>query len=362
VGRTQTTIAFVETGLQALNLVEYQAATGDLADLVVIPVDPGNGSSEQALDVLRFFGVRLPIYRQQWHGGWLKPGRNAESALDELLALASRVAPVGRLILGEYRLPLNWTFARALDLTGADIVVVDDGTATLRINRVDGITGDDMPGPASGLPYAPLDGVTFFSSYADALHASPHDTVIENRREMLRSRYADLPADESVVFVMGSPLVESGIMAGGDIDIALALVDEARRWRPNAMVAYVPHRRESPAKRRTLGHYCDVIDFARPYELVPPQVGRLPSHYVGTFSSLFGNLASLAPDRLHLRAYRIPEQAISPQHRAGVARCYDDLAQPGIDVHMIDPADAATSGAARNAQAAQWEAEEERCE
>jgi hypothetical protein len=345
-----TTIAIVETGLQALNMVEYQAATDDLADLVVIPVDPGNGSSKQALDVLRFFELHVPIYRQRLHGGWLKPGRNAGPALDELLALAAQVAPVGRLILGEYRLPLSWTFARALGLTGADVVVVDDGTATLRINRTDAITGDDMPGPTSDLPYAPLDGVTFFSSYADALRASPLDTVIENRRHMLRTKYAGLPADESVTFVIGSPMLEAGVLADGDgdVEIALTLVEEARRWRPDAVVAYIPHRRESRRKLGALERHCDVIDFGRPYELVPPQIGQLPVYYVGLVSSLFTNLASLAPDRLHLRAYRLHDDAISPWHRAALARSYDELAaHPGIDVRVMDLAGAAPSSAAR---------------
>lgn len=321
-----STIAYVSSPLQSLNLVEYCSATGEVPDLVIVGAADHNGNRLQTLAPLEgLVEAGVPVHLQQYTGGWVTLDASAPRAIQELDSVLLPYAPIRRFVVGDYHRPALWTMLNALGIQGESLVVVDDGTGTLTIDRPGQLA--ERTAPAAGADPRPPARLTFFTAYADDIRVGPHDTVIRNGRDVLRSRYRDVTLDDNLVFVVGSPLLEHGVVTSGDVELALELVEEARRWSPGAAVAYVAHRWERPEKLQAIQSVCEVLLFDLPFELIPVQVGSLAHRFVGHFSSLLGNLADLTDGRVEIRSYRVPPALVAPDRRDAVVRATETAAR-----------------------------------
>ena len=313
-----STVAYVSSPLQALNLVEYCAATSTVPDLVIVGEASDDGNRLQTLAPLEALGD-VPVHLQHITGGWIDLDQTAPEAIRELDGVLAPHAPIRRFVVGDYARPALWMMLNALGLSGDAVVVVDDGTGTLGIDRpaeLDRFTGATPI--KEGLDQRPPRSLTFFTTYADQIKAGPDDTVVVNERAVLRARYRDIAFDDNLVFVVGSPLLEHGVVTSGDIELALELVQEARLWQPGATVAYLAHRWERPEKVEAISGACEVLAFEVPFELIPPQVGTCPRRLVGNFSSALGNLADLTDDRVQIRSFRVPAPLVAAEKRERV--------------------------------------------
>ncbi|WP_432557814.1 hypothetical protein [Granulicoccus sp. GXG6511] len=242
------TLGFVESPAQLLNAVEWAAATGIDADLVVLgPGDP----------VTRFQLHRLTdlVRRDGFVVRWAEVRGKGPGAGSALARCVRAVRAADTIVLGD---PYA-AFAHLL-LTAAGrhlrLVVVDDGTATLRFaeqwasgaelrrwhvarrsraHRAVGRRAERLLGRRS-------DRVELFS-------AMPLDTdlpVTPNTYAWVRDRFGP-PQTLDGTDLMGTSLVETGVVAG-----AAYLRGIERLATRRAVARYLPHRHESPEKLATI--------------------------------------------------------------------------------------------------------------
>lgn len=329
------TIAMISSPLQALNLVEYAKAAGARIDLVLV----GDGVSlEKTIPQIRAVLAELPdaaihLRRHdirtaggpQWWG----------EMFGELLVRASSIGrPVERLLVGDIRLLPAFQLARALGLATEQIIVLDDGMATLSIDRTEGSAWErslEQPWSQAVPDERAPRGLTLFTAYADAVRAAAEDRVIANEYGFLRSRLAGLAVDPELVVVAGSPFTEPGVDLSvvADLRVARDLIRTAQKRFPGARLVYAPHRREKADKLVILRAEVDVHEFDVPFELAPLELGALPAAVVGFHSSLLVNLARLYADfpEVAMLAVRPPEELFDPARASARAAAFDFLTQ-----------------------------------
>jgi hypothetical protein len=249
------TLAFAESPVQLLNILEWAHASGPGAFTVVILPPHGSASRGQLRRMARIArdsGCRV-LWREA-RGGAVTPPR-------PLAALAAPLRRARRLVIGD-------PFSRYLQLLlsmarRCDIVVVDDGTATMEFTA-QLARGERLvrwhraaPSGARAALFAPVarravarlsPGKGRRVEVFTAMPVQPLTgiTLTANTFAWTRSQFGP-PALTGGADMVGTSLVETGVL---DEEHYLAAVTELAR--AHGVTRYLAHRRESPEKLRRL--------------------------------------------------------------------------------------------------------------
>ncbi|MEU3040591.1 hypothetical protein ABZ700_06445 [Streptomyces diastaticus] len=270
-------LAFVESPVQLLNVLEWAHASGQAPDrltlVVLSPLDPmSRGQLRRMAELARGEGVE--VRWEDARGGTAAP-------LATVRGLAPRLRTAGRVVIGD---PFSRYVQLLLALSRArDLVVVDDGTATVeflaQLARGERLVRWHRRGGRRGpreLLLAPVSAaarrrltpggghprIEVFS--AMPVDAAPEGlTLTRNTLAWTRARFGP-PRLTGGADLVGTSLVETGV------------VDEARYReavhalvRAHGVTRYFAHRRESAAKLRHLtdGTGLEVVRPDLPLEL-----------------------------------------------------------------------------------------------
>jgi len=331
-----TLVAFVASPLQALNLLEYSTRFSLDVDVVMLvgtsEIEPTSRTQIEA--VLSLVRPRRIVY--QGYGLSLKRlhrvHRDLASGVAELREYFS--AGVQDVVVGEYRSAFSWAVLFRLGLAQR-IVVVDDGTATLRIDRGRLVprsrqewrqTLQNVILLAIGIRgVVPPAGLTFFSQYALEGRTADNDVVVRNDYRTLSAELRSLPPDDESVYVIGAPYREAGAVAEGDLALALELTRFAADY-TGKKVIYVAHRRERTEKLDALRQEVTVVVPNVPFEIYPRVTGKRPCTIVGYYTSVFVTAAELLGNRVEIISVRIPRDRLKNSFRPfvdGVYRYYE---------------------------------------
>lgn len=328
--------AILESPLQALNSVEYARRFGKQLDLVLVADRPGLATSnrDQIVAILELAGVGHIFFAS----GRIDPRRPFQARAT--VARAERVVQEHfhacdfEVLIGEYRAAFGWALARRLDSWGSDekprpIVVVDDGSAVLNINRrsampqpvVRTLTKRALLGLGGLRGDPPTRSITFFSAFDIGNNLSPSDRLVHNDLRSLRDVTLALPPDVSKVYVVGSPLREAGVVQGDDVDLALNLCAIASSWSQREVI-YVAHRRESNQKLEALRKEVEVMTPSVPFELMPQVVGVRPTLIFGYYSSVFTTMSLILGVNVTVVSAPLPKGVVARHMAARVANVY----------------------------------------
>ena len=270
---TARTLALVESPAQLLNVLEW--ALGDRAGAADRPVDvavllPQDDPTRRQLagmaELARTGGLRVSVHD-------IRGGPAARAGCGT--RLAPRLAAAGRLVLGD---PFSRLIQLLLPLSPArDIVLVDDGTATIGLATalIEGRPlvrwhrsapdGSPATGSASAARatrrLTARDGhrVELFTSMAGPLTLPPGTRCTSNRYTWARRTFG-APRLLPVVDLAGSSLVETGLLTRERY-----VEGVARLAQRHGVSRYLAHRREDPEKLRLLAE-------AARLEIVRPQL------------------------------------------------------------------------------------------
>ncbi|WP_049574399.1 hypothetical protein [Streptomyces sp. SBT349] len=249
------TLAFCESPVQLLNTLEWAHASGPGTFTVIIlpPNDPtSRGQLRRMAQLARDSGCRV-LWREA-RGGAVTPSR-------ALAALAGPLRRAGRLVIGD---PFSHYLQLLLSMAGrCDIVVVDDGTATMeftaQLSRGERLVRWHRPrarGPRSVLfaPVArravrrlsPTAGRTVEVFTVMPVQPMTGVTVSANTFAWARSHFPP-PRLTGRADLVGTSLVETGVLHE---DRYIAAVGELVR--EHDITRYFAHRKESGEKLRRL--------------------------------------------------------------------------------------------------------------
>lgn len=340
-------VAFLDSPLQALNLVEYCERFSHQVDVVVIGDRPELAPSNRAQieAVLSHVNPRQVIY-QEW-ALWPKQPHRSRRALKSGVATlrASLSSGPYEFVVGEFRSDFSWALLHRLKRQIQSLVVLDDGTAMLRIDRrksawrsreqwrqtirrlaflANGIRGTAAPAR-----------LTFFTAYALEGQIAASDAVVRNDYRTLSAELRSLPPDEDSVYVIGSPHREAGAVDQGDVELALDLARFAAELTGREVV-YVAHRRERAEKLEALRNEFSVVCPDVPFEIYPRVLGKRPCMVVGYASSLFATLTELLGNSIEITALRIPRESLNGTWLSFFDDLYDYYRVELSEVRVVD--------------------------
>jgi len=271
-----STLAFVESPVQLLNVLEWAHARASGAALTLVVLSPTDPMTRGQLRRM------AELAREEGHTvRWEEARGGATAPFRTIGGLAALLRGADRIVLGD---PFSRYVQLLLTITGArDLVVVDDGTATMefvaqlargerlvRWHRKGG-----RPGPRD-LLFAPVSAtarrrltpggrgtVEVFSSMP-VEETPPGATVTANAFAWTRDRFGP-PRLTKGADLIGTSLVETGVVDGDrylDAVRALAAAHGATR--------YFAHRRENAEKlhRLAVGTGLEVVRPDLPLELI----------------------------------------------------------------------------------------------
>ncbi len=238
-------LAFAESPAQLLNALEWAHAENARAYARLVILGPSDPTTRFQLHRLSDL-ARADGFEVVW-----AEVRSGAGAVRELARLAQQVRPAAALVIGD-----PYSGMIQLLLNGAApttrLVVVDDGTATLRYAE-QWERGEELkrwhldrrgvPSRITGLRATRL--LSHRSDRVELFTAMPVTAPIPsqaNTYAWVRHRFAT-PAVLPGTDLMGTSLVETGV-----IDEAAYLDGIARLTAERAVSRYLPHRHETPAK------------------------------------------------------------------------------------------------------------------
>lgn len=314
-------VALIGSPYQALSFLEYVAHTGATSGIVFVNQIREPGIVLPTFNTLR--RLRGFSFRLRGRSGFGAPAPNTGHIAAEIAAIARVEAPDATVVIGDYRETVGWRLARDLGRAADQVVLLDDGVATMAIDRVDGgFAPLDWSAEAESGGFLPLQAVTFFTAFGKSLRAAPGDLVIDNNWDYLKSTYRALRRSTSLTLVIGQGFGHAGLIdEEPELNLALQLVERARKLHPGSLPLYVAHRAETAEKLKGLAKSCDVVRFDRPIELVPVDTGWLPAGIVGLNSTALTSFAEVVPPGLPIHALRVP---LEPFHfrREHIAEVY----------------------------------------
>lgn len=315
-------VAVVSSPLQALNLVEYCWRFDRVVDLVVVGCETAALEPASRLQIDSVLGLISPhaVIFRNWHIRLSEPFGAKKTVAAEADAIRALVNGVDyEFVVGEYRSAFCWAVLHRLGSLASTVVVVDDGTATLRMDRRRSLRSSKVRRQmlkslvhlAIGIPgVIPSSGITFFSAYPLDARIADGDVVVPNDYRSLRQKLSCLPVDEEHVFVIGGPYLENGEVDAGDVELALDLARFAAEHTGKEVI-YVAHRRERAEKLDDLRRTIKVVTPTVPFELYPLVHGKRTQVLVGYYSSLFVTAAKLYGSSIQIIALQIPRSRIN---------------------------------------------------
>ncbi len=266
--------------------------------------------------------------------------------------LAAESASLRHLFLGDYQSQLG--IHAATGLRDGELVALDDGMATMRINayrraRAEGVRPrprlqpqvrrsrlavQDVVARRLGLDLADPDRVTFFTVYD--VEPAAGDRVVRHTFEWLRGSFAAPEVVEGTLF-LGSPFVESGIVTANvyrEMLRRLRDVAEPPLW-------YRAHPRERSdhvaAFARDLK--LEVLELDTVVEYAILRSGWVPATVVSNHSTTLDTLRVILGDRVTVRAVPLPIALVTRRWRPFTTMAYADLdrrlGEPVERLHLL---------------------------
>lgn len=343
---------FIVVGaFQALNATEARHHLGlDDADCeLVFLVPPQPRAAEEArtiIDDLGWSRVRVMGPPATSVVAWARRVRNARSLIDDSASL-------DHLVIGDYQTQIARHAAHGL--RHGEVVVLDDGAATLRVNAYRRAVADGTRPPRLhpqvprhryeiqrvaarflGLKLGDLERVTFFSLYD--IRPAPHDTSIRNRFEWLRRRFPDPKVTDGALF-LGSPFVEVGILPHETYVTMLRRLKE----RADGELWYRPHPREDAGHVNRLiddvGLEVLELDTIVEYGLLDQ--GWLPARVTANHSTGLDSLRVILGDRVSVQSIPLPVSLVGRRWRDWIGRAYEEmdsrLGEPVERLELLEP-------------------------
>ncbi|WP_434670748.1 polysialyltransferase family glycosyltransferase [Klebsiella sp. B345] len=227
------------------------------------------------------------------------------------------------LICGEYRSMIFWYICGRFSCR--KVIMLDDGTATLRINRKNRVfkrTFRDYIYKLFGFVDGFMEPVVFFSVYDISLLISSRDTLITHKYDCFKKKMESFPVGDNVVYVIGSPFMEAGVVNDDDIPPTLEMISRLKY--KYKKVIYISHRRERKEKLVKISEYVSVENLDYPFELLPLALGRKISSIAGFYSSLFDNMYVICGGALTIECFYLPKNTINPSWHSFVSDVYDN--------------------------------------
>jgi hypothetical protein len=339
-------VAYVDSPLQVFNLIELQNGKGSKIDVLLLnkntKVSAGNyAQMEGLLPYLSIGKLVLLDFYPAVKAAW-KIRAAVRMALAELELGKLDSATSLDVVCGEYRSLFFWSLIERISRhRAASIVVVDDGTASLRINRKEasGKTAKDhakwLATKMAGLSADSRYPVSFFSVYDLSKKIGAADHFIPNRYQNYRDLIARLPPNDSEIFVVGSPLREAGVVEGDDIPLTMDLIRNIRGDFPGRHLVYVPHRRERKEKLDAISELVEVRRQQYPFEVLSLIQGKRLTYIAGFYSSVFDNMQAIHGKEIHIASYRLPSDAVARDWRDFVRSVYENYALYPSDAFSI---------------------------
>ncbi|MEX2976138.1 hypothetical protein AB4J97_04275 [Serratia fonticola] len=318
-------IAYIESPLQAFNLVEYLDTNNLVLDLLIInkrtEISPQN--YEQISYLLNFINYKSLMTI------------DVEVRLGKLLSISRSLISVSKfinfsdsvkLISGEYRSRIFWMLTSKF--SKRDVILLDDGTATLRIQRSGKITArsfiKNVFYKIFGLVNNEREKITFFSVYDIEDNVSKYDKVIRHHYQSYKLKLQGLPQELNKVFIIGSPLYEAGVTVVDDIQLTLKMINKIKKDRKGSELVYIPHRRERDEKINALKDNVNICRLSYPFELYPLVAGENVVSVAGFYSSLYDNLINIYDDKVKITAYVLDDGIITPKWIDFVKSVYEN--------------------------------------
>ena len=315
-------VAFIFSPLQALNLVEYCERFDRQVDVVVVGgISALEPTSRTQIDAVLALAKPRKILYHEWS---LRPRRpiGARRAVVSAVGTLQTHLTAGpyEFVVGEYRSAFSWAVLHGLKNLPQRVVVVDDGTAMLRIDRRNSFLKSPkarrqklkaLTFLAMGIQGAVSSSdLTFFTTYRIDDYLAANDTTVHNDYRILTAELRNLPPDDDTVYVIGTPHLEAGVVDEGDVELALELIRFAAESTGKQAV-YMAHRRERVEKLDALRKEFPVVVPGVPFEIYPRVIGKRPRNIVGYYSSLFVTASELLGDSVEIIALQIPRESIN---------------------------------------------------
>jgi hypothetical protein len=230
------------------------------------------------------------------------------------------------LIAGEYRSRVFWFLVAKFK--NRDIILLDDGTATLRISREGGFSPrtvvKSMFLKMIGMVSNEYEKITFFSVYNIEGKIGKNDSIIKHSYENYRKKLKSLPTGDNKTFIIGSPLFEAGVTSVDDIELTVNMISDLISTQPDCYFYYVPHRREREKKIERISEIVEIKRFDFPFEVYPLMEKENVSSIAGFYSSLYDNLIMIYGENIRITSYKIDADKISPEWKVFVESIYDN--------------------------------------
>lgn len=224
-------------------------------------------------------------------------------------------------VISNFSEPLHYVLCLKLRDLGRDIIALDDGTPTLkdlwtrqlkkdfenfnklifrRSFEVKLATGVYLPSRGT------LDSLTFFSLFE--VTPGPNDTLVKNKMRYSRSDVLPLIEFNSVVYFLGSQMVDKGLVS---MHTYISGLKQAKDYfdSQNLEVKYIKHRAASKKIVNEVEKVLKVKTYSRPIEQVIARCEIRPAIISGFFSSAFFNLSALLENQ-KLTAFRFRSEDI----------------------------------------------------
>ncbi|ASM16019.1 hypothetical protein [Serratia marcescens] len=330
-------IAYIESPLQAFNLIEYLDANDIMLDLLIVNKRSANSALNHGQIVYLLKMIKHRSLKTIDAEGNLGNAFDIKRQLKSATSVVSAKETV-TLIAGEYRARVFWILAHKYPKR--DVVLLDDGTATLRIKRYNNVTTRSIVKSvflkSLGMTNNEREKITFFSVYDIEGNVSKRDVVIKHSYQNFKAKLASLPDGKNRVFIIGTPLFEAGVTSVDDIDLTLKMISDLKSSQTDAELVYIPHRREREEKIEEIRKHVEVRRLDFPFEVYPIVAGENVRSIAGFYSSLYDNLVKIYDEKIKITAYVLDEKVLSPEWVGFVGAIYKNYeSYENADITLI---------------------------
>lgn len=316
-------LGYVESPLQAFNLMEYVDFYNIDIDVLVVNSKSliSSTNHSQILSVIKFLRFKevvfLDLESNKKNLFKIKHFANENNFLKK--SFDEDITLIG----GEYRSMVFWFIAKKFKRR--KVVILDDGTATLRINRKQRpskVLIKDLILKMIGCADPFKEKISFFSIYDISDNVSLHDSVTKHSYSSFANKTIHYPDDNNSVYVIGTPLFEAGVIKGNDIEITFSMLSSLKEMFAEKKVIYIPHRRERKEKIDAIAKMVHVQTLDYPFELFS-LINKKNIRYMGGFySSLFDNMLYIYNGNLSISSFYVPGEVIFPSWQEFVESVY----------------------------------------
>ncbi len=313
-------IAYIESPLQAFNLMEYIFYKNISLDILVVNKNSSVSARnyEQICFVLKFIESKNIILID------IKPSRkNVFSVRSLVRKLIIPSTESMTLISGEYRSMIFWFIVERFK--NRNVVIVDDGTATLRLQRTHRTLNKiiiDKTLSFLGCRDRFLEPIVFFSVYDISKKINKKDFLIQHDYPAFKKRLSLLSECNDTIYIIGAPLLEAGVILGDDVEITLKMINKLNNKYHSKSLVYIPHRRERQEKINAISNVVTVRRLDYPFELLPLVDGLNIKNIAGFYSSLFDNMILICGKELCIDCFYLPNNIISIDWKVFVDSIY----------------------------------------